>query len=556
MFGRKDTRLRKDRKGANPITVGAAVLLVAAVATYFGFSKHVPFTHGFRVNAVFESANSIRPNSPVRIAGVNVGKVKQIKRQDGTDAAIVTMWIDKKGLPIHKDATLKIRPRIFLEGNFFVDLKPGTPSAPTISDDDTLPITQTSTPVQLDQVLTALQSDTREDLKQALKGYGTALTYAPTAADNTDSDPLVRGKTAAQSLNAATKTAAPALKGTAIVNQALLGTQPHDLSKLIAGLGKVTTGLDKNEQQLKDLVTNFNTTMAAFASEDTNLRSTIRLLAPTLEHADSALTHLNQSFPNTRAFAREILPGVRETPATIDASFPWVAQTRKLLGPAELQGVAKELRPTTASLSKVVDTSIELFPQADLLSKCLTKVILPTGDIKIEDGALSTGKENYKEFWYTMVGIAGEGQNFDGNGMYVRFQPGGGDQTISTGKVGGAAGDVLFGNAPAKPLGTRPAFPGKRPPYRPDVPCYTQPIPDLNSAVTGPPEATTVHPSSAAADPSALPATPVTRSAKRSARSTGATAGTPTASSPSTSVGSELVARLNPFRTAGKGVGK
>ena len=96
--------------------------------TYFGFTKDIPFTHGFRVNAVFESANSIRPNSPVRIAGVNVGKVKKIERQDGTDAAVVTMEINDKGLPIHKDATMKIRPRIFLEGNFFVDLKPGTPS--------------------------------------------------------------------------------------------------------------------------------------------------------------------------------------------------------------------------------------------------------------------------------------------------------------------------------------------------------------------------------------------------------------------------------------------
>ena len=42
------------------------------------------------------------------------------------------MEIDEKGLPIHKDATLKIRPRIFLEGNFFVDLKPGSPSSPTL----------------------------------------------------------------------------------------------------------------------------------------------------------------------------------------------------------------------------------------------------------------------------------------------------------------------------------------------------------------------------------------------------------------------------------------
>src|ERR1700704_3069848 len=98
---------RNRRTGASPFKVGALVLLVMAVATYFGFTKHVPFTHGFRVKAVFQSANSIRANSPVRIAGVNVGKVKDIQRQDGTDAAVVTMEIDNRGLPIHKDATVK-----------------------------------------------------------------------------------------------------------------------------------------------------------------------------------------------------------------------------------------------------------------------------------------------------------------------------------------------------------------------------------------------------------------------------------------------------------------
>ena len=46
------------------------------VAVFLGFTKDIPFTHGFRVNAMFESANSLRVNSPVRIAGVEVGKVK------------------------------------------------------------------------------------------------------------------------------------------------------------------------------------------------------------------------------------------------------------------------------------------------------------------------------------------------------------------------------------------------------------------------------------------------------------------------------------------------
>ena len=79
----------------------------------------MPFTHGFRVKAVFVNANNVRPNSPVRIAGVNIGKVKKVKAYKGGDGnmSLVTMEIDKAGLPIHKDATLKVRPRIFLEGN-------------------------------------------------------------------------------------------------------------------------------------------------------------------------------------------------------------------------------------------------------------------------------------------------------------------------------------------------------------------------------------------------------------------------------------------------------
>src|SRR3954452_2487019 len=170
---------RKDRTGASAFKGGAVVLALLAVATYFGFTKHVPFTHGFRVNAVFPSANSIRKNSPVRIAGVNVGKGTKIQRQDGTNAAVVTMEIQKKGLPIHKDETVELRPRIFLEGNFFVDMEPGTPGAPTLGDNDTLPITQASTPVQLDQVLTALQQDTRSQLQQLLDTYGRALTAKP-----------------------------------------------------------------------------------------------------------------------------------------------------------------------------------------------------------------------------------------------------------------------------------------------------------------------------------------------------------------------------------------
>ena len=164
----------------SPATIGLIALIVVLVAVFLGFTKDIPFTKPFEVRAVFQSANSIRVASPVRIAGVEVGKVKAVEANPDSSTSVVVMSIKKDGLPLHTDATAKIRPRIFLEGNFFVDLKPGTPDAPRLHSGDTLKITQTATPVQLDQVLTSLQSDSRADLVALLDGLNTALNSKPT----------------------------------------------------------------------------------------------------------------------------------------------------------------------------------------------------------------------------------------------------------------------------------------------------------------------------------------------------------------------------------------
>jgi phospholipid/cholesterol/gamma-HCH transport system substrate-binding protein len=485
---------RKDRKGASPVVVGLVLLVVTAIAVYLGFTKDIPFTQGFRMTAVFESANSIRANAPVRIAGVEVGKVKAIRRYQDTDMAELEMEIQKKGLPIHKDATAKIRPRIFLEGNFFVDLSPGTPGSPKISDGDTIRVTQTSSPVQLDEVLSALQSDTREDLKTTLDELGAALDGPARDSDRLDGrfpNEDARGQTAGASLNDTYDDAGPALRGVAIINEAFLGEEPHDVSRLLAGLQRVTAALAENEATLQDWVVNFNRTVAIFSDEKDNVSATIRQLPETTRRADAAFASLNRAFPSVRAFSREILPGVRETAPTIDASFPWVEQTYRLLGPDELGGLARDLAPTARNLAVATDASIRLFTQQDLLAKCLDRVILPTGDVRIREtgnrAQFDTGVENYKEFWYTMVGLAGESQNFDGNGQYVRFQTGGGTNTLATGPAN-SNGATQFFNLASPPIGVRPVFPGKRPPYRPDVACHTNRLPDVNSARTGPPD--------------------------------------------------------------------
>ena len=221
--------------------------------------------------------------------------------------------------------------------------------------------------------------------------------------------------------------------------------------------------------------------MAALASESGNLQASIRELPPTLDGGQRArFDSLNAAFPPTRAFAREILPGVRETPATIDAAFPWIDQARG----ADVAGRAAGARAPTSRRSPATSRSSPtprstLLPHTDLASKCARDVILPTGDVVIRD-EFQTGRENYKDFFYAMVGLAGEGQNFDGNGGYVRFQTGGGSRPSRSaqGNLGTRAAVRQRCRRRRSATGRRTRAASRR--TSPSQPCFKQQLPDLN----------------------------------------------------------------------------
>jgi phospholipid/cholesterol/gamma-HCH transport system substrate-binding protein len=469
-----------------PVRTGVLLVLIVAVVTYFGFTKHIPFKHGFQLKAVFATAVNIHPKSPVRIAGVDVGKVRSIQREG--KAGLVTMEIESRGLPIHADATLKIRPRIFLEGNWFVELQPGSPSANNVSSGHTIPITQTSDPVQLDQVLDALNTDTRANLQTFLIEYGKSLTQKPNAAEDAEQEAPVQGLNAAQALNSTYHHSPKALRGAAVINQALGGTEPHDISKLIAGVGRLTAALNVHEQQLGELIGNFNTFLGAFAAQSGPLKATIAELPAALSGINSGLAQLDASFAPTRTFARDILPGVRSVPSTVTAALPWIEQVQASLAPSELGGVAKGLNAATPAVAVLESEQIPLFKQGDLFNKCLTKVLIPAGNTKIQDGSATSGVEDYKEFWYSLVGLAGIGQGFDGNGTFAKFLVGNGGQTLKSAPTSilgtTLKGQQLLGRSPLAPQGTRPAYPTSEPPYQPLIPCYTQALPDFNGPLS------------------------------------------------------------------------
>jgi virulence factor Mce-like protein len=463
----------RHHQGMSYTTAGVIALVVTLVACYFGFTKANPFAQHFELRAAFRTSNNLRPNSPVRVAGVNVGKVAKVERA-GEDGAIVTLRIDDKGQPIHSDAHAAIRPRIFLEGNFFVDLQPGTPSAPVLGDGDVIPVNQTSTPVQLDQILTALQSDTRADLQSVLKDYASAL----------------KGR-GARGYRRSLQYWKPAYRDSAIVAEASLGEAEHDLSQYIEAAATVAAAFDRSPEQLKSLITDFNTTAAAFARSQSSLRAAVAELPRTLRAAQPALGKLNASFPPLRALVHDLRPGVRNTPPAIRAAIPLVTQLRGLISEEELRGLVADLRPTVPSLARLTNLTVPLYEQVRAAASCQNEVILPWTEDTVKDPNFPSSGPVYQEAVKPLPGLAGESRSGDANGQWFRVLAAGG-QNVYTLRPG------VFTALPSPIKGANPPEPETRPPLDRKVPCETQEPPNLESIPEPPPPAMKVDVTSAA----------------------------------------------------------
>ena len=467
--------MRRPASKSRNALYGLVALTIAAVAVFFGFTKSNPFANPHEIKAAFKNVNDLKPRSPVRIAGVNVGKVKKIEPMEGGRGAVVTMEIKKEGLPLHDDAQAKVRPRIFLEGNYFVDLRPGSPTAPVMKEGATIPVQNTAAPVQFGQFLEMLQSDTREDLRTVLREYGKAL-----------DGPGGRG------FNRSIRYWEPAFKNSAIANDALRGIEEHDLSNYLRGARKVAEGLDRDPEALKGLITNLATTARAFADEQDNLSATIRELPTTLRTGRRAFGALRRAFPPVRRLAREMLPTVRTSGPALEAQLPLVRQLRKLVSTDELQGLVRDLRPLVPALADLNRRAIPFQEETRLTGSCNNNVIHEWNETKVPDPNFPPPGPIYQEASKQFVGLAAESRNFDANGQYVRSY-------AQTANYASALGDGRFFFTDLPVQGVNPPK-TSQPPYRPDVPCETQESPDMRSKPQAPPQQIRINQNAPGAD--------------------------------------------------------
>ena len=91
---------RRGRSVKPKSNVGIALITLAILVPllFIGFTKSIPFKPQYEIKAAFESSNNLKKGSPVRIAGVEVGKVTKIEpTSEGSESVLVTMTVGKSG---------------------------------------------------------------------------------------------------------------------------------------------------------------------------------------------------------------------------------------------------------------------------------------------------------------------------------------------------------------------------------------------------------------------------------------------------------------------------
>jgi phospholipid/cholesterol/gamma-HCH transport system substrate-binding protein len=448
------------------VVAGIALVLIGVIGVYFAFAKRVPGRHGFRVEAIFTTSNHMRKGSPVRIAGVQVGRVAKVGRGPGSSAR-VSLELSRNGLPLHDDARAKIRPRIFLEGNYFVDLQPGSPGAPIMREGATIPVSRTAVPVQALQVFSTFDHPTRDELRRLLSSAATAL-----------------GGGGAEGLNRAIPAFAPTFRDVARVAQAAQGTEPHDVSRAMGPASRLAAALSSRQDELADLIVSTRRTSEALAARQGALGDGIAELAGVIDRAPPALDALDSALPPVQRFADALRPALPIAPRALANIAGALEQLRRLSGPGEAPALLAQLRPLLADAPVFARQARPLLARVRDVSRCVARRVVPLLDAKVPDGALSTGQPVWQELVHALVGLGSSGQDFDANGNAIRLSFGVGEFFLSGGKLPGL-GDVI-GSTQNPVLGSHPRWlgPGVSPPYRPDKRCAGQAPPDL-AARTG-----------------------------------------------------------------------
>ena len=325
--------------------IAILVLLVLAVVVTgyilhneglrFPLIQQAPFT----INAEFSSAQAVTPGQgqTVRVSGVQIGTLSGVQLKNGY--AIVKMSIEQnyKHL-IHTNATALLRPKTGLQ-DMFLELDPGGGSAPVAKPGWTIPVSQTDPEVNVDEILSSLDVDTRQYLDLLVNGAGQGLNN--------------RGDDLAQVL----ERFEPTHQDLARLNEAV-AVRGNDLRQLVDSLRRLNSALVAKQGQIVQMIDSSSRVFGALASEDGNISRAVADLPGTLDQTTATLAKVQTFAQELGPTATKLLPAAQALPAANQAlaalAKPSTPIVKNEIRPFVIASrpVVRNLRPAANNLAK------------------------------------------------------------------------------------------------------------------------------------------------------------------------------------------------------------
>jgi virulence factor Mce-like protein len=299
---------------------------------WLAFGGPIPLKpKGYRINAAFSEATTLAIEADVRISGVPVGKVKTITPDRATGLSDVVLEIKHEYAPLPRDVRATLRQKTLL-GETYVELSPGTPTAPKIREGGRIPRAVIAESVQLDEIFRAFDPRTREAFQTWMQEQARA----------------VRGHGA--DLNAAFGNLGPFAEDAQQI-VAILNRQQAAVTRLISNGATVFEALSERDGQLRSMITNLDTVFSTTASRDRQLKESFTALPTFQRESRATLGRLDRFARNADPLVTQLRPAARELSPTL----------------VHLKAISPDLKALFRDLGPLITASKTGFPATERL---------------------------------------------------------------------------------------------------------------------------------------------------------------------------------------------
>jgi phospholipid/cholesterol/gamma-HCH transport system substrate-binding protein len=320
------------------IAVGVSAYILREQRFQFPLIDEKPYV----LQAELENAQAVTPGQgqTVEVAGVKIGRMGAVSLRNGRGIVQLEIFPKYKDL-VREDAKALLRPRTGLK-DMFLQLDPGSDSAPVAKEKFTIPVRNTLTDVDLDEILAALDSDTRAYI--ALLVDGTAKGLKGRGAD----------------LAELFERFGPTVRDLRRVNQEV-AKEKEAIKDAIHGLSLLSEELAGKDDDLARVIDSSAAVFEALAAEDENVSATVRELPEALTTATATLGDVEKLANELGPAARELVP-VFESLDRANRAITPIA--RRITPPIrdQIRPFTREARPLVGDLATASAGLSESFP--------------------------------------------------------------------------------------------------------------------------------------------------------------------------------------------------